>query len=77
LTGGWSDADALTVATASVQLAILGISALGTGYVFFGLAWRLLRAPWRQRTPRRRAAALVAISVIVTLVALQWAGVPQ
>jgi putative peptide zinc metalloprotease protein len=77
LSSAWSHADALSATTALIQIAILGITTLGTAYVFGGLAWKLLRAPWRRRTLGGRAAALVAVTAVVMLIAAQWAGLPQ
>jgi putative peptide zinc metalloprotease protein len=72
LAAAWSEGDALTAATSLVQIAILGISGLGTAYILFGLVWKLLRAPVRQPTPARRALALVGAAAIAAVLVLLW-----
>jgi hypothetical protein len=69
----WSSGDLLALVTSVVQLVLLGISAAGTAYVFGGLIWKLVRIPWRQPTPTRRAFALAGVAAILATVAVLWA----
>ena len=65
--------DAVGVATALTELAILAIPVLGLGYLLYTLTWKPVRAAWNQPTARRRALALAAVTAVACAVGFIWA----
>jgi hypothetical protein len=73
LSSAFAAGDAVGVATALVELAILALPVLGLAYLFYGLTWKPAKALWRQPTPARRALGVAGVLAAVVVVGFVWA----